>query len=381
MKMTNQRCGFFATALIAAAGWIFAPGCNTDSPNASSPGSAGSSSTASELRGDIAIDGSSTVAPISRAAAGDFGEEYPQVKVTVAISGTGGGFKRFVKGETDISNASRPIKKDEFDLCREAGVAFIELPVAYDAERLAAEISALGEDAWRPHPEGFKGNDFIPLIAVNGDPADEAFKGPMRPTDHLRKCPYLIDVLASLGAAWGRTRLMRLDAHADVTPHVDINYYWRDRMRVHVPIVTQPSVRFHCGEHAIHMGAGECWIFDTWSLHKVINANDTQRIHLVADTVGGEGFWNLVTAGRAVGFPAPPNWAPRHVAPGFVRSNPSTERQWESYGPEGQRRLIESTHTRRPGSAEDIANAVVFLTSDQASWITGQVLSVDGGRS
>jgi 3-oxoacyl-[acyl-carrier protein] reductase len=69
------------------------------------------------------------------------------------------------------------------------------------------------------------------------------------------------------------------------------------------------------------------------------------------------------------------------VAPGFVRSNPSTERQWESYGPEGQRRLIESTHTRRPGSAEDIANAVVFLTSDQASWITGQVLSVDGGRS
>lgn len=193
---------------------------------------------------------------------------------------------------------------------------FIQLPVAYDAERLASEISALGEDAWRPHPEGFKGNDFIPLIAVNGDPANEAFKGPMRPTEHLRDCPYLIDVLASLGAAWGRTRLMRLDAHADVTPHVDINYYWRDRMRVHVPIVTQPSVRFHCGEHAIHMGAGECWIFDTWSLHKVVNANDTQRIHLVADTVGGEGFWNLVTAGRAVGFPAPPNWAPRHVAPG-----------------------------------------------------------------
>jgi 3-oxoacyl-[acyl-carrier protein] reductase len=69
------------------------------------------------------------------------------------------------------------------------------------------------------------------------------------------------------------------------------------------------------------------------------------------------------------------------VAPGFVRSNPSTERQWESYGVEGQKRLIESAHTRRPGTAEDIANAVIFLTSDQASWITGQILSVDGGRS
>jgi 3-oxoacyl-[acyl-carrier protein] reductase len=69
------------------------------------------------------------------------------------------------------------------------------------------------------------------------------------------------------------------------------------------------------------------------------------------------------------------------VAPGFVRSNPATERQWESYGPEGQARLVQSIHTRRLGSAEDIANAVVFLASEQAGWISGQVLSVDGGRS
>jgi 3-oxoacyl-[acyl-carrier protein] reductase len=69
------------------------------------------------------------------------------------------------------------------------------------------------------------------------------------------------------------------------------------------------------------------------------------------------------------------------VAPGFVRSNPSSERQWQSYGAEGQKRLLEATHTRRTGEPEDIANAVIFLSSDQASWITGQILSVDGGRS
>jgi 3-oxoacyl-[acyl-carrier protein] reductase len=68
------------------------------------------------------------------------------------------------------------------------------------------------------------------------------------------------------------------------------------------------------------------------------------------------------------------------VAPGFVRSNPTTERQWESYGEEGQRKLIESIAMRRLGRPEDIAHAVLFLSSEYASWITGQTLSVDGGR-
>lgn len=69
------------------------------------------------------------------------------------------------------------------------------------------------------------------------------------------------------------------------------------------------------------------------------------------------------------------------VAPGFVRSNPATERQWESYGPDGQKRLIESIHTRKLGTPEDIAHASLFFLSEQAGWVTGQILSVDGGRS
>jgi 3-oxoacyl-[acyl-carrier protein] reductase len=69
------------------------------------------------------------------------------------------------------------------------------------------------------------------------------------------------------------------------------------------------------------------------------------------------------------------------IAPGFVRSNPTTEKQWESYGEEGQRRLVEGIALRRLGRAEDIANGVRFFVSSRASWITGQVLSIDGGRS
>ncbi len=69
------------------------------------------------------------------------------------------------------------------------------------------------------------------------------------------------------------------------------------------------------------------------------------------------------------------------VAPGFVRSNPSSEKQWQSYGPEGQARLINGIHTRRLGTADDIANATLFLASDQAAWISGEILQVNGGRS
>ncbi|MCA9119036.1 MAG: PstS family phosphate ABC transporter substrate-binding protein [Planctomycetaceae bacterium] len=86
----------------------------------------------SELTGQIRIDGSSTVYPISEAAANRFKKEFPKVNVTVGTSGTGGGFKVFTKGETDISDASRPIKKAEFDQCKESGVEFVEIPVAYD---------------------------------------------------------------------------------------------------------------------------------------------------------------------------------------------------------------------------------------------------------
>jgi 3-oxoacyl-[acyl-carrier protein] reductase len=69
------------------------------------------------------------------------------------------------------------------------------------------------------------------------------------------------------------------------------------------------------------------------------------------------------------------------VAPGIVLSNPTTQKQWEAYGAEGQRRLVDGIHTRRLGTAEDIAAAACFLAAEQASWISGQILSVDGGRS
>ncbi|MGY3267064.1 aspartyl/asparaginyl beta-hydroxylase domain-containing protein [Lysobacter sp. HA35] len=192
---------------------------------------------------------------------------------------------------------------------------FIQLPLRFDAEALAREVDALGEDAWMPHPQGFAGNSMLPLVAVDGNPHDESFTGVMRPTPALQRSPYLRRVFASLGATVGRSRLMRLSGHAEVTRHADQFYYWAERVRVHVPIVTQPTVRFECGGAAINMAAGECWIFDTWRQHRVLNDAVESRVHLVVDTVGGGAFWDFVARGRRHDERRA-DWSPTLIAPG-----------------------------------------------------------------
>lgn len=89
--------------------------------------------TVAEAQSTIKVDGSSTVYPITEAVAEQFSAANKDVKVTVGISGTGGGMKKFTRGETDVANASRPITKAEAEAAKAAGIEFVELPVAYDA--------------------------------------------------------------------------------------------------------------------------------------------------------------------------------------------------------------------------------------------------------
>ena len=86
----------------------------------------------SDLTGKVKVDGSSTVFPITEAVAEEFGKVNPGVRVTVGVSGTGGGFKKFCKDETDINDASRPIKDKEVKLCEPNNIGYIEIPVAFD---------------------------------------------------------------------------------------------------------------------------------------------------------------------------------------------------------------------------------------------------------
>lgn len=105
---------------------------NTPSPDANSASPAANTAVNSNLTGTIKIDGSSTVLPVSEAMAEEFQKVNSNVQVTVGESGTGGGFKKFCAGETDISNASRPIKAEEVELCQKGGIEYVELPVFYD---------------------------------------------------------------------------------------------------------------------------------------------------------------------------------------------------------------------------------------------------------
>ncbi|MEZ0344207.1 MAG: PstS family phosphate ABC transporter substrate-binding protein [Caldimicrobium sp.] len=114
----------------------------------------------------IKIDGSSTVYPITEGVAEEFQKaKKGAVKVTVGISGTGGGFKKFCRGETDISDASRPILKKEMELCKANGISYIELPVAYDG--LAVVVNPKNtwatcltveqlKEVWKPESQGKK---------------------------------------------------------------------------------------------------------------------------------------------------------------------------------------------------------------------------------
>jgi hypothetical protein len=133
---------------------------------------------------------------------------------------------------------------------------FIRLPFAFDAERLAAEAEALPEQAWMAHPSRLHGNSAVALVSRDGGDNDH-FDGPMRATPHLRRCPYMRQVMASFGEVLARSRLMRLAAGSEVQMHVDFNYHWYTRVRIHIPVATEPAVIFHCADQQVHMRAGE----------------------------------------------------------------------------------------------------------------------------
>ena len=135
--MKNTSIAFLLLALVT----VVAAGCDKpkDKPAGGDTGSttpsAGESGTAEvndSLKGSVTVEGSSTVEPISIKAREEFNKQFTKVNVSVSGQGTGNGFKALSNGECDFSDASRPVKAKEFKMCQDAGISFVEAPVAYD---------------------------------------------------------------------------------------------------------------------------------------------------------------------------------------------------------------------------------------------------------
>lgn len=138
---------------------------NTTTTTTENGGASPAATTAANanVSGTVTVDGSSTVFPISEAMAEEFQKANPNVRVTVGLSGTGGGFKKFCADETDISNASRPIKPEEVELCKKNNIEYIELPISFDGLSIVvnpqnkfAECLTVAElkKMWEPGAQG-----------------------------------------------------------------------------------------------------------------------------------------------------------------------------------------------------------------------------------
>ena len=133
--MKSRRMYASLAALAVVGGSVTLAACGSSSSSSDTSGGSG----ASGVSGKITIDGSSTVAPLTTAAAEAFNAKNPDVNITVGTSGTGGGFEVFCKGETDISNASREIKDEEAEACKKAGIEYVPVRVASDGITLVTK--------------------------------------------------------------------------------------------------------------------------------------------------------------------------------------------------------------------------------------------------
>jgi phosphate transport system substrate-binding protein len=145
-----RKLATLSMALVLATGASCTKKADDGGGAAPKPGEPGAGTAPAKLSGEVKLDGSSTVFPISEAVAEEFQKKNGGVRVTVGISGTGGGFKKFCAGEIDIAGASRPIKETEIAACGKAGIELVELAMAYDG--IAVVV----------HPK----NDFLKSITV-----------------------------------------------------------------------------------------------------------------------------------------------------------------------------------------------------------------------
>ena len=164
---------------------------------------------------------------------------------------------------------------------------FVQLPIVVNPEILLREIQALDKSHWRAHH--FNTLQSIPLVDM--DPFEPFWY------DAASHLPYLMSILHSWKAPIGKSRISILKPNATVEEHVDVDHYWKYRLRVHIVVKSNPKAIFGCDDQILHLPEGQLWVSNNWAPHWIANNGDSDRIHIVIDTVGSPKLWELISKG------------------------------------------------------------------------------------
>ena len=164
---------------------------------------------------------------------------------------------------------------------------FTQLSVVFDPQPILCEVNRLDKSTWIEHR--LKNLYSIPLVAGIDDNVTWC--------SVIEQLPHLRALLHTWNAPLGKTRISILEPGASVDVHVDIDYYWKHRLRVHIVLQTNPQALFGCGKDILSLPAGQLWVSNNWAPHWISNNGNSNRIHIVVDTVGSPTLWKWINQG------------------------------------------------------------------------------------
>lgn len=172
-------------------------------------------------------------------------------------------------------------------------VTNLKLPFTFDAERLCADAERFAPDEWKPHfnIHNYEGEwSVVPLRAVKGSPT-AIYPDPNAPdgyveTEQMSRCRYVPEILEKFECELQTVRFLKLSAGSTIRRHRDYELGYEDGfIRVHIPAMTNDKVDFVLADEHLRLGAGEAWYLNVNNYHSVVNAGETDRVHLVIDCV------------------------------------------------------------------------------------------------
>ena len=229
-------------------------------------------------------------------------------------------------------------------------IKYIRLNQQFDAEKMKLEVAGLEALLWKDHynRSAYEGGwSTLQLRAIKGDPNNNTAnhaggsqrENTFQDTPLLAQCPYIGEVIDFFKMEKLAVRLMKLDAHATIKPHHDHDLnFEQGEVRIHIPVSTNPHLKFYLEEERLQMDEGSCWYLNLSLMHQVRNEGDTPRIHLVLDGIVNDWLTEYLQS-------------PQHASALMQEPAPSSQ-----YKPQDKLKIIEELRRMQTAAADKIAD-------------------------